>query len=241
MNNNKDIQNQDSDSKKDKDIPQPPVLSIGERIGKWNITKNNLSWIFGLSGVSLIVLFVISCIMEGDHWIGNLVGIVGGLASVFGIYLTLCQLVETKKSVAYVTGVAEATQRATEETRKSLRKTMSVAQVAKFCEQIKRIQEYFANNELKIVVLLIHELQEAVIELQNYLKSINVQFNEKDLSMYVKKMGMNITFLNDMMERKIEKFNHDDIRKDFQDLLSIMLKLKAQLTTLEHERSNDSV
>lgn len=101
---------------KDESTEQESKLTIVEKIGKWNITKNNLIWIFGLSGFALIILFIVSCLNDGKNWIGNLIGTVGGLASIFGIYLTLCQLIETKKDVEYVTGIAEATKKATEET-----------------------------------------------------------------------------------------------------------------------------
>lgn len=226
---------------KDTSTEQESELTIVGRIGKWNITKNNLNWVFGLSGLALIILFIFSCVYESKNWIGNFIGTVGGLASGFGIYLTLCELIETKKDVEYVTGIAVATKNATEETKKSLRKTMSVAQVAKFCEQIKRIQEHFDNKEHNIVILLTHELQEAVIELRKYLKSLNIEFDEEALTNHITKMGMNITFIRTAIERNNEKYKRDDIRKDFQDLLKIMLELKAQLTIHENEGSQNTV
>lgn len=211
-----------------------PNLSIGEKIGRWDISKSNLTKIFGLAGLLLIVIFILACFNGSSNWTDRLIGTVGGLASIFGIYLTLCQLIETKKDVVIVGAIADATRIASEETRQSLRMTLSVASVAKYCEQIKLIQEKLNNKELKFVIHLIHELQEAILELQKYLKSVNIPFDEKSVADHIKKMGMNISFIRSAIDRHNEKYKRTEILKDFDDLLILMSDLKAKLTTYDN-------
>ncbi|MDE7347569.1 MAG: hypothetical protein K2N48_12635 [Muribaculaceae bacterium] len=236
----------DSNLNPDSDIPtenknkEDLKPSIAERIGRWEVSKNNLTWIFGFLSLSIIGLFIAACFKECNNWIGNLIGVVGGLASTFGIYLTLCQLIQTKENVTIVTAISKATKSATEATRKAIKKSLSVSQVAKYCEQIKRIQEHYENNDLKIVIVLIYELQEAIIDLRKYLNSYQIEYNENAVAKHIQKMGMNISVIKDALERNTE-YKRDEIRKDFQDLLKIMFELKAQLATHENERPQITV
>ena len=209
--------------------------SIGERIGKWDVTKNNLHWILGLSAIALIGLFFASCFNSNSNLTDSLIGTIGGLASLFGIYLTLCQIIEAKKDIIKVAGIANAAKIATEETRQSIRKTISISQVVKNCEQIKRIQESLMHSELKIAIHLTQELQDAVIELNNHLKSFNIEFDENGMTNHIKKMGMNIGFLRTSEKFKIDGDKRDGINRDFDNLLKIMFDLKAKLTTYYNE------
>ena len=229
------------DSSKRKQLDENPKLSIGERIGKWDVTKNNLHWIFGLTAIVLIGLFAASCFKSNSNLTESLIGTIGGLASIFGIYLTLCQIIEAKKDIIKVAGIANAAKIATEETRQSIRNTISIAQVSKYCEQIKFIQEKLNNKELNFVIHLIHDLQDAILELQKYLKSVKITFDEEAVANHIKKMGMNITFIRIAIERGNEKYKRNEILKDFDDLLTVMSELKAKLTTHDYERPQTTI
>ncbi|MDE5886082.1 MAG: hypothetical protein K2H46_00680 [Muribaculaceae bacterium] len=229
------------DSSKCNQDEENPKPSLGERIGKWDITKNNLHWIFGLSAIVLIGLFIVSCFNSNSNITESLIGTIGSLASLFGIYLTLCQVIEAKKDIIMVAGIANATKTAAEETKQSIRKTISIAQLAKYCEQIKFIQEKLNNKELNFVIHLIHDLQDAILELQKYLKSVNISFDEGAIADHIKKMGMNITFIRTAIERGNEKYKRNEILKDFDDLLIVMSELKAKLTTHDNEQPQISI
>lgn len=229
----KEIQN--PDPTQDRLEESTANLPIGVKIGRWNVSKSYISVIFCVSGVVLLGLFILACFKDSSTWIANLIGIVGGLASLFGIYLTICQVIETKKDVEIVGAIANTAKIAAEETRQSLRKTLSVAQVAKYCERIKLIQEKLNNKELPLVIHLIQDLQDAIIELQKYLKSVNFTFNEKGIADHITKMGMNLNFIRTAIDRNNEKYKKGDILKDFDDLYIVLSELKAKLKTHDNE------
>lgn len=230
----KETQNIDSPQNKLDD--SATELPIGVKIGRWNVSKSYISMIFGLTGVIILGLFILACFKNGSTWIGNLIGVVGGLASLFGIYLTICQVIETKKEVEIVGAIANAAKIATEDTRQSLRKTLSVAKVAKYCERIKLIQEKLNNKELSLVIHLIQDLQDAIIELQKYLRSVNFIFNEEEFADHITKMGLNLNFIRTAIERNNEKYKRGEILKDFDDLYIVLSELKAKLTTHDNDQ-----
>lgn len=233
----------DTDNNISKDLKENKESnsSFVERMGKWNVTKNNLNWIFGLSSLAITGLFICACFNDRLKWIGNLIGTLGGLASIFGIYLTMCQIIEAKKDIIKVTAIANATKIATEETRQSLRKTLSVANVAKYCERIKLIQDKINHKELEFVIHLIQDLQDAIIELQKYLKSVNISFDEDSMQNHIIKMGMNLSFIRKAIDQNNEKYKKAEILKDFDELFIVISDLKAKLTTHDNGQQEFTV
>lgn len=198
---------------------------------KWFAKKDNLLWLFGIIGVVFIILFAASYFLpQNFDWIRETISFLGGIASLAGILLALLQSINTQNEVDNVKAIADAAKKASEDTQKAVRKTLSIVQVTKYCEQIKRIQEYLSNGDLKLTIHLIQEIQDAIIELKNQITNLNLTVSEESVSSHIQKMGINISLIRKAIETNSDKYKKDAIHQDFDELLTILLELKAQLT-----------
>lgn len=201
------------------------------KIEKWLVVKTNLMWVFGLLIFLLIGLFILSiCIPENKKWPSDLIGLIGGSASLLGILFAILQLIEAKKDISNVAQIAEAAEKASIETKNAVRKTLSIVQVTKYCEKIKIIQENLMNDELKLVIHLTLELKEAIFELKNHISTLNINITEEVIALQIQKMGINMSLIRKAIETNSDKYKRDNIHKDFDELLNVLLELKAQLT-----------
>lgn len=143
----------------------------------------------------MLILYIISYKLP-DHyvWIREAIGFIGGVASLLGILFTLLQIIDTKQEVNRVKEISIATKKATEDTRTSIRKTFSIIHITKYREQIRLIQEYISNNELKLVIHISQELQEIIIELNKYIESLNPADGRYSLSSSIITLGIYRTF-----------------------------------------------
>lgn len=198
---------------------------------RWYTDKKNLLWIFGIVCIFFVGFFVYSFFLpECYKWIRETISFLGGIASLAGILLALLQSINTIRDVDKVRGIADAAKQASEDTQKAVRKTLSIVQVTKYCEQIKRIQEYLSNGDLKLTIHLIQEIQDAIIELKNHITNLNLNISEETVSCHIQKMGINISHIRKALETNSDKYKKEAIHQDFDDLLTILLDLKAQLT-----------
>lgn len=197
---------------------------------EWYFDKKNLKWLFCITTVVLVMFFFVSyALPDKFKWIREVIGFIGGIASLAGIYIAVLQTINTKEEVDNVQRTAEAAKKAAEETKEAVRKTVSIEMVAKYCEQVKWIQECLGNGELKLVIHLTQEMQADVIELKDYVKFLKLKVDEEEIEQHIQQMGLNIGHIRKAVVSKSDKYKKDGILKNFDDLLKTLLELKSQL------------
>lgn len=200
------------------------------RFERWLNTRTNLLWVFGILIVGLFAIYIASYSVLSDYtWIRESIGFIGGIASLLGILFTLLQILKTKADVENVRVISEATKKTAEETKSSIKKTFSIINITKYCEQIRRIQEYLSKDELKLVIHITQELQEIIIELKTFLESLNINIEQYNLSHHIKALGMNIGCIRQGLETNSTKIKIKSIIKDFDDLHEAMIEIKTIL------------
>lgn len=197
----------------------------------WLNNKYNLIWVFSILIGCLFILYIGSySLLKNFCWIRDAIGFIGGIASLLGILFALLQINNTKTEVDHVKVISEATKKAAEETRASIKKTFSIVHITKYCEQIRWAQEYISKNELKLVLHISQELQEIIIELKTYIESLNLVDDQYSLSPHIKTLGINIGHLRKGLATQSSNIKLDNISKDFDKLHDTMLVIKSMLT-----------
>ncbi len=146
---------------------------------------------------------------------------IGSIASLLGLLWTYIQVQRVKK-------VADATRQASEETKDSVQRMLSVAQVAKYCESIHLIIDEITANELRLALHLMRELKAAMIELQTVPYLQHNGYSET-LSTHVKNMGVHIASLQKSLHDSGSRLKKDKITQDLDELSSVMTEIQAKI------------
>lgn len=142
------------------------------------------------------------------------------MASIIGIVITYHQ-------VKKVRSVAEATKEATEKTQKDVSKTLSIVQVAKYCESISIIQQAITDNEIKLSIHLCHELKAALYELQIHLQRYQADNELCDFKKHIQSLGINVTNMTRSLTEGNEKLRRTKIIQDLENLHNQLSDLQA--------------
>lgn len=150
----------------------------------------------------------------------NILSCVGSLASITGIVITYRQ-------VKKVRSVAEATKEATEKTQEEVSKTLSIVQVAKYCESISIIQQAITDNEIKLALYLCHELKAALYELQTHLQKYCEANGLCDFKKHIQSLGINVTNMTRSLTEGKDKLRRTKIIQDLENLHNQLSALQA--------------
>ena len=145
---------------------------------------------------------------------------IGSLCSIIGIVITSLQ-------VKKVRSVAEATKEATEKTQEDVSKTLSIVQVAKYCESILPIQQAVRENEIKLAIHLCHELKSALIELQANFETYHSDNIACNVTEHIKSLGINMRNMHKSLHDSKSKLKNDKIIQDLENLHNKMSEIQA--------------
>lgn len=184
----------------------------------------------------LIILALVGCFIAAltawkeDTWVKDVLNFVGSIASLIGILIALIQNINTQKEVDLVKEISESTKAAVEETRNSVKKSLNVIQVTKYCEKTNLIQELLGNKEFKTVIHLSRDLQEAIVELQTYLLESEEKEMIDQLSTHIMTLGKNIGYLQRGIKDDPEKIKVMNMLENYELLHTTLVQLKSNLT-----------
>lgn len=144
----------------------------------------------------------------------------GSCASLIAFAITCYQVYKLKK-------IAIATREATEKTQEDVSKTLSIVQVAKYCESISIIQQAITENEIKLAIHLCHELKGALYELQTHLLKYNNENDLCDIKKHIQLLGINVTNMTRSLTEGNDKLRKNKIIQDLEKLHNQLSDLQA--------------
>lgn len=159
----------------------------------------------------------------------EIIGFVGGLASLGGILIAIIQNINTTRELDVVKAVAKATDKTVKETKSSIKKILNLDDISKFCENTKLIQELLEKQELKVALYLCKNLHEKIIEINNQQDS-KLPPSKVSLSPHILSLGKNITYIRKGIMEDAKGVNIEKISEDFDKLHKAMVEIKATLT-----------
>lgn len=147
----------------------------------------------------------------------------GSIASMIGILITIWQTIRIQSNT-------KATQKAIEETRKELNRTLTVYNVAKHNEMIKRIQDYLRETKPEIALYLLRDLRPALIEIKEDPIFKNTRHLHSMASCIVT-MGMDIGNIEktDFASQSANALDINRIIINLDELSSILSEVEAKL------------
>lgn len=175
-----------------------------------------------------IILFILSftTFKEGNTGknIREILGFIGGIASLFGILFAINQNIHAKSEL-------ETVKEVTNDTKESIKKILNIEQITKNCEKIKLIQELLEELEYKAALHLSEILKETLIEIQEIILPKD-SISSYDLLPHIKRLGINIENLKNEIREKANKIKLSNIIRDFSDLKDCMVKIKLTFTKI---------
>lgn len=155
-----------------------------------------------------------------SSWV-EVLGLCGSIGSIIGVAINFFQIRKVKC-------IAETTKQVTEETQASLQFRISLIDVVKHCETIKRILEALNNEEYEIALILLRELKCIVIELNTIEWSCEFE-HAVALKTYIPKLATDITNLQNYLKTKTKKFKMETMILNLDNLHTVMNSLQANL------------
>ena len=134
--------------------------------------------------VFILVSFTVSYIKNGGEASRtDYISGVGGVASIYGIIIAICQIVKAKNA-------AEAAKDAAKKKSKEINDFMSFANISRHIEISKSISSSLSSKQYEAAIIKIEQLKELLVELREY-GGLSDE-DSRSASLYISKLGIDI-------------------------------------------------